>query len=278
MATRRVTLAHSPDGDDAFMFWALRAGKIPTGDFEVVHELADIQTLNQAALEGRYDLTAISVHAYARAHAHYRILRCGASVGDFYGPTIIAKRPLTPSDLEEITVASPGELTTAHLTLKLFQPLTRTRFVRFDKILDEVVAGGVDAGLLIHEGQLTYRQRRLNLVVDLGDWWCRQTGMPLPLGLLALRRTFDAPTAAQIAALVRASIRYALDHREPALAYAREYARGLDADGVDRFVRMYVNTYTLDLGDRGIDAIRLIYRLAREGGLLPAEPPIDVVG
>lgn len=274
--SRRLTLAHSPDGDDAFMFWALRTGKVPTGDFEVVHQLQDIESLNQAAMEGTYDVTALSVHAYASVHQHYRILPCGASVGDFYGPVLVAKRALTPSDLEEITVASPGEHTTAHLILKIYQPRTRTKFVRFDRIMDEVRAGNVDAGVLVHEGQLTYRDHRLNLVVDLGDWWCRQTGVPLPLGVLAVRRDFDAETTRRIIELVRASVKYAMDHREKGLQFAAEFSRGLDTERVDRFVKMYVNTYTLDLGERGIEAIRLMYRLAAEGQMMPAGIPVDV--
>lgn len=276
MPPRRIKLAHSPDGDDAFMFWALRTGKVPTGAFEIDHEIQDIESLNQAAGEGTYDLTALSVHAYARTHAHYRMLPCGASVGDFYGPVLVSKRPLTPSDLEEITVATPGEQTTAHLILKIYQPRTRTKFVRFDRIIDAVRAGHVDAGLLIHEGQLTYRDQRLHCVVDLGDWWCRQTGMPLPLGVLVVRRSFDRATIAALVGLVRASVQYAMDHREEALRFASEFSRGLDHERLDRFVKMYVNTYTMDLGERGIDAIRLMFRLAHEGQLLPADVPVDV--
>lgn len=273
---RRLSLAHSPDGDDAFMFWALRTGKVSSGEFEVVHQLQDIESLNQAAMEGLYDITALSVHAYAQVYQHYRILPCGASVGDFYGPVLVSKRPLVPSELEEITVASPGENTTAHLILKIYQPRTRTKFVRFDKIMDEVIAGHVDAGVLVHEGQLTYRDHRLNLMVDLGDWWCRQTGMPLPLGVLVVRRDFDADTTRRIVEMVRASVKYAMDHRELGLQYAAEYSRGLDTERVDRFVKMYVNTYTLDLGERGIDAIELMYRLAAEAQMLPSGIPLDV--
>lgn len=276
MATR-ITIAHSPDGDDAFMFWALRHAKIDTGPFEVVHELMDIESLNAAAAEGRFDLTALSVHAYAHVHARYRMLATGASVGDFYGPVIVSKRPLTPSELEEVTVATPGERTTAHLILKIYHPRTRTKVVRFDRILGEVKAGNVDAGVLVHEGQLTYRDERLNLVADLGDWWCRQTGAPLPLGILAVRRSFDEKTARALSALVRASVQYALDHREGGLAYAGEFSRGLDPERLDRFVRMYVNTYTLDLGERGLDAIRLLFKLGAEARLLPADVPVDAV-
>jgi 1,4-dihydroxy-6-naphthoate synthase len=273
---QRITLAHSPDGDDAFMFWALRAGKVPTGEFEIAHELQDIETLNRSALEGRYDLTALSVHAYAHAHRHYRMLSCGASVGDFYGPVVVSKRPLTPSELEEVTVATPGEHTTAHLILKIYHPRVRTRVVRFDRIVAEVQAGNVDAGVLVHEGQLTYRDARLNLVADLGDWWCRQTGAPLPLGVLAVRRSLPSQTIGSLARLVRASVQYALEHRDGGLDYAGEFARGLDRERLDRFVRMYVNTYTLDLGERGLDAIRLMYRLGAEARLLPPDIPVDV--
>ena len=265
-----ITLAHSPDADDAFMFHALAAGHVDAGPLRVRHHLADIQSLNEAAREGRYEVTAVSFHAYAdaRVRARYALMRVGASVGDGYGPLVVSRRPLPPEALAGVTVLVPGTLTTAYLALRLFGREIPTRTVPFDRIPEAVAAGEAEAGLLIHEGQLTYGDLRLHKVLDLGAWWQQRTGGPLPLGGNAVRRDLGRETAARIADAMGASIRYALAHREEALDHALRHGRGLDRARGDRFVGLYVNDWTLDLGDRGRTAVQRLFDEGHAAGLL----------
>jgi 1,4-dihydroxy-6-naphthoate synthase len=275
-----IHLAHSPDADDAFMFWALAAGRVDTGDRSYEHELADIETLNRRALRGELEVTAVSFHAYAHLADRYALLAHGASIGDRYGPRVVS-RESAPSDasaaraaLAGRRVAVPGELTTAFLALKLYQPAVTHEVVPFDRVEAHVAAGRADAGLLIHEGQLTFAQRGLELWVDLGEWWHGETGMPLPLGGNIVRRDLGAELIAHIARDVRASIAYGLSHRPEALAHAQGFSRGLTPADTDRFVGMYVNDYTLDCGPRGRRAVADLLTRAHRAGLVPtaAEP------
>jgi 1,4-dihydroxy-6-naphthoate synthase len=266
---RTITLAHSPDSDDAFMFYALAHGKVDTRGLEFRHVLEDIQTLNEKAIRGVYDVTAVSFHAYWRIRDKYRLMGCGASVGDGYGPILVSRRPLSRQDLDEATVAVPGELTTAFLVLRLYAPLARWKVMPFDRIQDAVARGDIDAGLLIHEGQLSYRDQKLHRIQDLGEWWKLGTGLPLPLGGNAIRRDLDRRTALACCDVLRDSVRYALEHRKEALQYALGYARGLDAARAERFVGMYVNAFTLELGRRGEDAVAHLFRLGHEAGVIP---------
>lgn len=276
-ATARVLrVAHSPDADDAFMFYALAAGKLDTGGLAFVHELADIETLNRRALAGELEVTAASIHAYAYLADRYVLLPCGASMGEGYGPRIVARAPLAPAELAGRLVAVPGTLTSAYLALRLFAPDARTEVVPFDRILEHVAAGRADAGLVIHEGQLTYADLGLHLVADLGEWWRATTGgLPLPLGGNLARRDLGPELVRRIAALLRASIAYALEHREEALAYAARFGRGLDPARTDAFVRMYVNARTLDWGDDGRRAVQLFLDRGHEAGLLPRRVTVE---
>src|SRR3989442_11513244 len=277
--TRTIRLAHSPDADDAFMFWALAAGKIDTGDRRYEHELADIETLNRRALSGELEVTAVSLHAYAHLADRYALLAHGASIGDRYGPRVVARTP-PPADVRaalaapSALLAVPGELTTAFLTLKLYQPAARHVVVPFDQIEDYVAAGRADAGLLIHEGQLTYGDRGLHLWLDLGEWWYQETGGPLPLGGNVVRRDLGAALMHDIARDLRASIQYALEHSPEALAHAQAFSRGLDVALTDRFVGMYVNAYTVDYGPQGRRAVTELLERAQRAGLVPG--PVDV--
>lgn len=266
---RTITLAHSPDADDAFMFYALAHGKVDPRGLEFRHVLEDIQTLNEKALRGAYDITALSFHAYYRVRDKYTLMGCGASVGDGYGPLLVSRRPLTRQDLDEATVAVPGELTTAFLVFRLYAPLARWKVMPFDRIQDAVARGDIDAGLLIHEGQLSYRDQKLHRIQDLGEWWKLGTGLPLPLGGNAIRRDLDRSTALACCDVLRDSVRYALEHRKEALEYALRFARGLDLARAERFVGMYVNAFTLELGTRGEDAVAHLFRLGHEAGLIP---------
>jgi 1,4-dihydroxy-6-naphthoate synthase len=272
-----IHLAHSPDADDAFMFWAMAAGRIDTGDRRYVHELADIETLNRRALAGELEVTAVSLHAYAHLAGRYALLAHGASIGDRYGPRLVARSP-APSDprgaLAGLLVAVPGELTTAFLTLKLYQPDARHVVVPFDAIEDYVVAGKADAGLLIHEGQLTYGDRGLHLWADMGEWWHAETGLPLPLGGNVVRRDLGEHLMQAIARDLKASIEYGLAHRSEALRHAQGFSRGLDADRTDRFVGMYVNAYTVDYGPSGRRAVGALLDRAYAAKLIPQR--IDV--
>jgi len=270
-----IRVGHSPDADDAFMFYALAQGRISTGPYQFQHQLADIETLNRWALEGRLELTALSVHAYAYVADKYLVCPCGASVGDGYGPILVSKDPVDRGTLRTAAIAVPGTMTTAYLALCLwlgrqFHPVV----VPFDKIMRAVLEGAygdqpVQAGLLIHEGQLTYVQQKLHRVVDLGVWWQAETGLPLPLGVNGVLKSLDRSTASQITRLLQESIRYGLEHREEALDYALGFARGLGRSVADRFVGMYVNQWTLDLGPQGRHAV---VRLLTEGvraGVIP---------
>jgi 1,4-dihydroxy-6-naphthoate synthase len=275
---RRITLAHSPDSDDAFMFYALAKGKVDTRGLEFEHHLLDIETLNHKAAEGAFDVTAVSFHAYYRIRDKYRLMTAGASVGDGYGPVLVSRRSLTRQDLDEVTVAVPGELTTAFLVFRLYTSTARWRVMPFDRVQEAVARGDIDAGLLIHEGQLTYRDQGLHRVQDLGEWWRLVTGLPLPLGGNALRRELDRKTALACCDVLRDTVRYALDHRKEALDDALGVARGLDRDRADRFVGLYVNSFTLDLGKRGEDAVAQLFRLGHEAGVIPVAVEPEFIG
>jgi 1,4-dihydroxy-6-naphthoate synthase len=272
-----LKLAHSPDSDDAFMFYGLATRKIPTGNLRFTHVLEDIQTLNEKALGEAYDITALSFHAYAYLARAYTLLPCGASFGERYGPLVVAPRPLDPADLRGKRVAVPGKMTTAWLALQLYQPQTTPVFAPFDKITSLVTSGKADAGLIIHEGQLTYAQQGLSKVVDLGEWWHQETGLPLPLGGNAIRRALGREVHQQVTKLMLASIQYALDHREEALLYALQFARGIETHVADQFVSMYVNHWTLDCGERGRRAIQTLLDRGFEKGILPSQVTADFV-
>ena len=266
-----IRVGHSPDSDDAFMFYALTHDKLDTGGLRFVHQLEDIETLNKRALTGELEVSAVSIHAYAYLAEHYALLASGSSMGDRYGPTLVTREPMTLDDLRGKTIAVPGLLTTAYLTLQLCLgrdvPIT---VMPFNKILAAVAEGHVDAGLLIHEGQLYYGDQGLYKVVDLGQWWFEQTGLPLPLGGNVVRKNLGEAMVSRIAKLLKGSILYALEHRQEALDYALKYARDLDPALADRFVGMYVNDWTVDYGPRGREAVRTLLRRAAEAGLVPA--------
>lgn len=264
-----ITIAHSPDSDDAFMFYALATRKIPADNLKLTHTLEDIQTLNEKAREGVYDLTAVSFHAYAYIAGQYLLLPSGASFGDGYGPIVVAKGSPSGGDLRGRRIAVPGQMTTAYLALKLYEPEVETFVLPFDRILEAVSSGEADAGVIIHEGQLTYGLQGLSKLVDLGEWWRTETGFPLPLGGNAIRRALGAELIGRISRLLRASIRYGLEHREEALAYAMQFARGIDNFTADKFVSMYVNNWTVDYGERGRNAVQMLLDRGFERGLLP---------
>ncbi len=267
----RIRIAHSPDSDDAFMFYALTQGRLDIAGLEIDHLLTDIETLNQAAFAGTYEVTALSFHAYARLADRYQIMPSGASFGDGYGPVVVSRTASTRTALAGARVAIPGELTTAHLALRLWQRDVETVLVPFDRILDVVAAGEVDAGVVIHEGQLTFTEAGLTAVTDLGAWWKSETGLPLPLGCNGIRRDLDEPLKLRLCRLLTESIEYALAHRQEALAYAVRYARELEADPErsDRFVGMYVNDWTRAYGDAGRAAVQALLDRAHAAGLLP---------
>ena len=274
-----IRVGHSPDPDDAFMFYALARDKIDTGRYRFEHELVDIETLNRRAVRGELELTAISIHAYAHLAEQYVLCSCGASMGDDYGPIVVARESRSVEDLADATIAVPGTWTSAFLALRL--RLGRDfsyRVVPFDQILDVVAQGThdgqpIDAGLVIHEGQLTYGAASLQLVEDLGKWWKSETGLPLPLGANALRRDLGEETMRDVQRLLKESIQYALDHREDALAYALQFGRGLDEAAADRFVGMYVNEWTLDFGDAGRESVRLLLQRGHAAGMVPLVRP-----
>jgi len=278
-----IRVGHSPDPDDAFMFHALANDKIPTGDLRFTHELQDIETLNRRALNGELEVTAVSIHAYSFLLDKYALLPTGCSMGDQYGPMVVARRPLAVADLPAVKIAVPGTLTTAFLTLKLlFESIgaaDRLTYdvVPFDEIIPAVAAGKYDAGLIIHEGQLTFRNQGLHLAVDLGVWWQDRTGLPLPLGGNVVRKDLGDATMREVSRLIRASIRYALDHRREALDYALQYARDMDVALADQFVGMYVNDWTLDYGDRGRAAIRKLLDEGYRAGIIPAPVAVEFV-
>ena len=273
----RITVAHSPDSDDAFMFYGFACGAVAAEGFEVDQVLADIESLNRAAFEGRYEVTAVSFHACARLLDRYALLPHGASMGDRYGPIVVTRRD-GPRSLDGVTVAIPGELTTAYLVLQLFHPGVAYRVLPFDAIQPAVVDGSVEAGLLIHEGQLTYGDDGLRRLVDLGVWWAERTGgLPLPLGCNVIRRDLGAATMREVSRLLRASIAHALDHRDDALRYALDFGRGLDAARTDRFVGMYVNGLTLDYGERGRAAVERLFADACDRKLIPGPVRVEFV-
>jgi 1,4-dihydroxy-6-naphthoate synthase len=273
-----ISVAHSPDSDDAFMFYGLATNKVRVPGYRFSHTLADIETLNRRAQdEAFYDLTAISFHAYPYIQKNYALMGCGGSVGEGYGPMVVASRPLTPDDLGRIRVAVPGAMTTAYLALKIFNPAIATVTVPFDEIIPQIMAGNFDAGLIIHEGQLTYSSSGLYKVIDLGAWWRETTGLVLPLGGNAIRRSLGAEAHAILSKALRDSIHYALEHREQALEYAMQFARDLDAVMAGRFVSMYVNERTLDYGPDGREAIRKLLALGFERGIIPIAPEVDFV-
>jgi 1,4-dihydroxy-6-naphthoate synthase len=272
---REITVAHSPDSDDAFMFYGLATNKVRVPGLRFSHVLCDIETLNQKALTGEYDVTAISFHAYPYIQEHYALLPSGGSVGEGYGPMIVAQRAYSVSDIKRKRIAVPGTMTTAYLVLKLFAPGIETEVVPFDQIIPQVLEGKQEAGLIIHEGQLTYDRSGLHRIVDLGKWWQKITGLPLPLGGNAIRRSLGPQLMSQVASALRESIQYALDHREEALAYAMQFARDLDHQMADRFVGMYVNERTLDLGPEGREAVRRLLDMGHKAGIIPQEAAVE---
>lgn len=270
-----IRIAHSPDSDDAFMFYALAADKLPTGEFRFTHRLEDIETLNRKALQGEYEVTALSIHAYAYVADLYALLPSGASMGDRYGPIVVSHEAWKPQDIRGRKIAVPGTMTTAFLALKLFQPEFDPVVMPFDQIMGAVERREINAGLLIHEGQLTYMHAGLHKVLDLGEWWHDRTGLPLPLGGNGIRRDLGPERIREISRLIRESIQYALDHRQEALEHALGYARGLNAQDADQFVSMYVNTRTLDYGEDGRKAVRLLLEEAYRYGLIPKSIKVD---
>jgi 1,4-dihydroxy-6-naphthoate synthase len=278
MTQQLITVGHSPDPDDAFMFYALAHDKLDTGDLRFRHELQDIETLNHRALRGELEVTAVSLHAYAHLLDRYALLPSGCSMGDRYGPMVVARRPMGLDELRHARIAVPGTLTTAFLTLRLLLPEGFAyEVVPFDEILGAVAAGRFDAGLIIHEGQLTFQNQGLHLVVDLGVWWQDRTGLPLPLGGNVVRRDLGPDVIRRISQLLKESIRYALDHRDDALAYALQYARDMDRSLADRFVGMYVNDWTLDYGARGREAVRRLLAEGYRAGVIPQPVAVEFV-
>lgn len=273
--TEKVRIGHSPDSDDAFMFYALAKGLIPTDPFEIVHVIEDIETLNRRALAAELEVTAISVHAYAYVAKDYALMPCGASIGDRYGPLVVSKAPI--NTVEGKRIAIPGEMTTAYLTLSLFQPNFEAETRPFDKILEAVQRDEVDAGLIIHEGQLTYAREGLHKVIDLGEWWYEETGLPLPLGANVIRRNLGAEKIHKITTLLKQSIQYSLDHRARGLEYAMTYARDMETALADKFVGMYVNDYTLDYGDKGRAGVRELLDRGNTAGIIPHRVDADFV-
>jgi 1,4-dihydroxy-6-naphthoate synthase len=277
-SVREITVAHSPDSDDAFMFYGLATNKLRVPGLRFRHTLCDIETLNRKAQEGVYDVTAISFHAFPYIQDHYALLPNGGSVGDGYGPMIVAPRAFTQTEIKKKRIAVPGKLTTAYLVLKLFAPGIEVEVVPFDQIIPQVLEGKYEAGLIIHEGQLTYAKAGLHRVVDLGKWWQKVTGLPLPLGGNAIRRALGPELMLKVGTALRDSIQYALDHREAALAYAMQFARDLDSQAADKFVGMYVNERTLDYGPDGREAVRRLLDMGHKAGIIPQAAKVEFVG
>ena len=273
-----ITLAHSPDSDDAFMFYGLATNKLDTRNLNFKHLLKDIQTLNEEAMQGTYDVTAISFHAYAYVADKYALLPHGASIGDNYGPIVVSRQPATPGDIAKLKIAVPGKLTSAFLALRIFNPDFEYVVVPFDKIIDAVRDGSCDAGLLIHEGQLFYESLGLHKVLDLGEWWHKRHGLPLPMGGNVIRRDLGPALIKEVSNLLRESISYSLNNREDALQYAMQFAREMDTELADRFVAMWVNDLTLDYTDRGREAVRRLLEEGFEQGIIPKRVPVEFVG
>ncbi|HYY57748.1 MAG TPA: MqnA/MqnD/SBP family protein [Pyrinomonadaceae bacterium] len=275
--TRTITVAHSPDSDDAFMFYGLATNKIDTGDIQFKHVLEDIQSLNEKAMRGVYDVTAISFHAYAYIADKYALLPHGASIGDNYGPIVVAREALRAEDLSGLRVAIPGTLTSAFLALRIFNPSFEYEVVPFNRIIEAVQEGRADAGLLIHEGQLFYQSLGLHKVLDLGEWWHERTGLPLPMGGNVIRRDLGPQLMSRVSHYLHESIRYSLDHREDALLYAMQFARDMEPALADRFVAMWVNDLTLDYTERGREAVRRLLAEGFERGIIPNRVAVDFV-
>jgi 1,4-dihydroxy-6-naphthoate synthase len=276
-APRTITVAHSPDSDDAFMFYGLATNKLETEGLKFEHTLKDIQSLNEDAKNGVFDVSAISFHAYAYVADQYALLPHGASIGDKYGPIVVSKEPRKADEIGEMKIAIPGELTSAFLALRLYNQDFTYEIVEFDKIIDAVREGRVDAGLLIHEGQLFYKQRGLDKVLDLGEWWHEKTGLPLPMGGNVIRRDLGEPLMRQVSKHLHNSIQYSMDNREDALAYAMQFARDMAPELADRFVAMWVNDLTLDYGERGKEGVRRLLKEGFEAGIIPHEVDIQFV-
>src|SRR3981081_270877 len=274
---REINVAHSPDSDDAFMFYVLATNRFRVPGLRFTHTLCDIETLNQKAREGVYDVTAISFHAYPYIQDKYALMACGGSVGEGYGPMIVSPRAFTQSEIKKKRIAVPGTLTTAYLALQLFAPGIETEVVPFDQIIPQVLEGKYEAGLIIHEGQLTYDKSGLHRVVDLGKWWQKVTGLPLPLGGNDVRRALGPELMSSVSTALRDSIQYALDHREEALAYAMQFARDLDAQLADKFVARYVKKSTLDYGPEGREAVRRLLDMGHKAGIIPQTPRVEWV-
>jgi 1,4-dihydroxy-6-naphthoate synthase len=274
---RTITVAHSPDSDDAFMFYGLATNKLETEGLKFEHTLKDIQTLNEDAKNGVFDVTAISFHAYAYVSDKYALLPHGASIGDKYGPILVSKEPRSADEIGQMKIAIPGELTSAFLALRLYNPDFEYTVVPFDKIIDAVQKGDVDAGLLIHEGQLFYKQMGLDKVLDLGEWWFEKTGLPLPMGGNVIRRDLGPDLMKQVSKHLHRSIQYSMENREDALAYAMQFARDMAPELADRFVAMWVNDLTLDYGERGCEGVRRLLREGVEAGIIPHEVDIEFV-
>ena len=272
-----IHVAHSPDSDDAFMFYALASGKIDTEGLTYIHELQDIETLNQRALRGELEVTAVSIHAYAYLSDQYALLPHGASMGDKYGPRLVAREPMSRADLRGKRIAIPGKLTSAYLALRLFEPEFEPVVIPFDQIEDAVVDKKADVGLLIHEGQLTFGDKGLHLIQDLGEWWFGETGLPLPLGGNVVRKDLGPDLTSKISRHLRDSIAYGLDHRKAALDHSMQYARGLDRSKADTFVGMYVNDWTLDYGQRGREAVRLLLDRGIKSGVISKPVTVEFV-
>ncbi len=276
--TRLIRIGHSPDPDDAFMFYGLASGRVDSGRFRVEHQLQDIQTLNERARRGELEISAISIAAYPHVADRYAMLNCGSSMGDGYGPMVVARRPMTLADAATVRIAVPGRMTTAFLALQLaVGPDFDHEVVMFDQIIPAVAEGRFDAGLIIHEGQLTYADAGLHLIADLGVWWGGQTHLPLPLGGNVIRRDLGDETIGELAALLKRSIEFGLEHRAEAVRHALNYARDMGEELADRFVGMYVNQWTLDYGERGRSAVNELLRRGHEAGLLPKAYPVTFV-
>lgn len=275
----QIHVGHSPDPDDAFMFHALANNKIDTGNYEFTHTLQDIETLNRRAFNAELELTAVSLHGYAYLTDKYALCACGASMGDQYGPMVVAQKACSIDDLRGKTIAVPGTLTTAFLTLKLLLGDDFKAVVHpFDEILNIVEKGQADAGLIIHEGQLTFADQGLKLIVDLGQWWHQETGLPLPLGANAIRKDLGREAMEDVTRLLKESIQYGLLHRAEALEYALQYGRDLDRSKADTFVGMYVNDWTLDFGERGREAVAMLLRRGHEAGIIPHPVSLEFIG
>ncbi len=270
-----ITVAHSPDSDDAFMFYGLATNKLETDGLKFEHTLKDIQTLNEDAKEGVFDVTAISFHAYAYVSDKYALLPHGASIGDKYGPILVSREPRKPEEIPNMKIAVPGEMTSAFLALRIYNQDFEYTVVPFDKIIETVQQGKADAGLLIHEGQLFYKQIGLAKVLDLGEWWFEKTGLPLPMGGNVIKRDLGEDLMRKVSSCLHKSIKYSLDHREDALAYAMQFARDMPPELADRFVAMWVNDLTLDYGTRGREAVQLLLKEGFEKGIIPNEVEVD---